>query len=57
MKYIPYKSKKFKLKKEATAYIKEEKERAASSVVLKPETNYKPGEPLPYEAVILRKVE
>jgi len=57
MKYVPYKSKKFKLKKEATEYIRDEKKRVSGASTLKVETNYNAGEPLPYEAVILRKVD
>lgn len=55
MAYIPYKTKKFKLRKEAMTWAKKIKKDYAGAKVMKIETNYNNGEPFPYEGVVLMK--
>lgn len=55
--YQEVKVKSFKLKKEAKEYLHNFKEKNnLGDEKYKVETNFKPGDPLPWEAVILRKV-
>ena len=55
--YLPYKTKKFKLEKEAIIWIKAEKKSYGGVKKLKVETNYNPGEPFPWTGVVLMKAE
>jgi hypothetical protein len=52
--YVVFKKKKFKLKKEATAWTKKTKA-SSPGMGLKIETNYNAGEPMPWEGVILKR--
>lgn len=52
--YLKYKSKKFELKKDAVAWTKKEKKNAPD-MGLKIETNYNPGEPMPWEGIVLKR--
>lgn len=54
-KYSEYKSKRFDLRKDASSWAKKEKERAGSVMTVKIDINYKAGEPMPWEAVLLVK--
>jgi hypothetical protein len=54
--YTAFKSKKFKLKKEAKEYLTDfKKKNNIGDNKFKIETNFNSGEPLPWEAIILRK--
>lgn len=53
--YLPYKKKQFKLQKEATAWTKEEKKKYGGTKPVRIETNYLPGNPFPWEGVVLLK--
>lgn len=55
--YLPYKTKKFKLQKEAIAWTKAEKKAYAGAKKMKIETNYLPGEPFPWKGIVLMKDE
>lgn len=50
-------SKKFKLKKDATAWAKDEKKRAGKSTKIKWETNRTSDPNRPWEAVVFREVK
>jgi len=55
--YQELKVKSFKLKKDAKEYLRKFKEsNNLGEEKYKVETNFKPGEPLPWEAVILKKM-
>lgn len=53
--YVPYKKKEFKLQKEAVAWTKEEKKRYGGSKPVRIETNYLPGNPMPWQGVVMLK--
>jgi hypothetical protein len=54
--YQPFKTKSFKLKKEARDWLRDFKKRnQLGEDKYKVETNYKANQPLPWEAVILKK--
>jgi hypothetical protein len=55
--YQKFKSKKFTLKKEATAWLKDfKKKNNLGDDKYKIETNFNSGEPQPWEAIILKKM-
>lgn len=54
-KYTEYKKRSFKLRKDAAAWAKAEKERVAGSMTLKVDINFLPNQELAYEAVLLVK--
>lgn len=54
-KYTEYKKRAFKLRKDAAAWSKAEKERVAGSMTLKVDINFLPNQELAYEAVLLVK--
>ncbi len=53
-KYLLFKSKRFKLKKEAVEWTKKIK-KASPGLGLKIETNYHASEPMPWEGVVLKR--
>lgn len=53
-KYVKFKSKSFRLKKEAVEWTKKTK-KSSPGMGLKIETNYNAGEPFPWEGIILKK--
>lgn len=53
--YLPYKKKQFKLQKEAVAWTKDEKKKYGGTKPLRIETNYNPGQPYPWEGVVMLK--
>jgi len=53
--YLPYRTKKFKLQKDAVAWTKKEKKAYGGTKKMKIETNYNAGEPFPYEGIVLMK--
>jgi hypothetical protein len=53
--YTEYKSKRFNLRKDASDWAKKEKSRVEGVMVMKIDINYKPSEPMPWEAVLLIK--
>lgn len=55
--YLPYKRKEFKLQKEAISWTKKEKAAYGGAKKLRIETNYNPGNPMPWEGVVLMKSE
>jgi hypothetical protein len=55
--YQEFKTKKFKLKKEAKAFLSDfKKKNNLGNEKYKVETNFNAGEPQPWEAIILRKI-
>jgi hypothetical protein len=55
--YQEFKTKKFKLKKEATVWLKDfKKKNNLGDDKYKIETNFNSGEPQPWEAIILKKI-
>lgn len=54
--YIEFKTKKFKLKKEALDWTKKTKTAYKGGLQLKIETNFNANEPLPWQGVILQKI-
>jgi len=55
--YQPFKKKSFKLKKEARDWLNDFKKKNTTDMdKYKVETNYEPGEPQPWTAVILKKM-
>lgn len=56
-RYMPFKKRTFRLKKEARAWAeKQKKESKGAGVALKIETNYLPNDGM-WEAIVLRKEE
>lgn len=53
--YLPYRTKKFKLKKDAIKWTKDIKESYGGVKKIKIETNFNAGEPLPWEGIVLMK--
>lgn len=51
--YLPYKTKEFKLQKDAITWTKSEKKKYGGNRPVRIETNYKPGNPFPWEGVVL----
>lgn len=55
--YQKFKTKKFTLKQDATAWLKDfKKKNNIGTEKYKIETNFNAGEPMPWEAIILRKM-
>ena len=54
-KYIPYKTKKFKLKKDAVKWTKDTKGAYKGAMQMKIETNYNANDPFPWEGIVLMK--
>lgn len=53
--YLPYKKKDFKLQKDAIAWTKHEKKQYGGTKPVRIETNYRPGQPFPWQGVVLLK--
>lgn len=51
--YMMYKKKEFKLQKDADAWCKAEKKKYGGSKPVRIETNYLPGNPMPWQGVVL----
>lgn len=53
--YLPYKKKQFKLQKDAVAWTKDEKKKYGGTKPVRIETNYLPGNPMPWLGVVMLK--